>query len=359
MKILGWLCLAWCALIGQVEAQPLFRITVQAGDVGYADYPLSLPIDAWSRLPGEGLRLMEVGPDGRVEVPFQVVEWEGAVRIDWLLAGAMAPGTQRVYELEHGLPAVVLHHEARETAEDLLLRTDLGQDLLSYRHALYPAPIGSNPLYARAGFVHPLNTPAGHALTRIQPPDHIHHYGLWNSWTRLEYGDQSYGLWNLHLNQGTVRFAGFDAVYGGPVTAGFVARHAHVIFEEGAEEQVLEEKWFVQVFPQGASRYTCDIESLLMPAGRYDVRLQEYRYGGLVLRLREDWTPASSEIRLSSGRTRDEGDGSAERWVLIQGDLPEGKGGLLIMASPTNSNFPEPIRLWPSDANDGKGDIMF
>ncbi len=360
IRMLGLLCLLCTSFSLQGVAQSAWlRFTIQSGGVGYTDYPVSVDLEGELTKAADVGRLVELVGDERLPVPFQIVSTPMGERIHWLLAGAFAPGTQRIYELERGVPAVALEHEATLEPEELVLRSDLGQTLLSYHHAVYPAPVGSDSLYARSGFIHPLNTPAGHTLTNIQPADHIHHYGLWNPWTRVQYGEQTYDLWNLHLNQGTVRFTGFDAVYGGPVTAGFVARQAHVVFAEGAEVQVMDEQWAIQVFPQGDRQYTCDLHSLLTPVGEHDIRLQEYRYGGLVFRLRDDWTPATSEIILSSGKTRDEADGSPERWTLIRGSLGEGEGGLLIMASPINPNYPEPIRLWPSDANDGKGDIMF
>ncbi|MGO1520904.1 MAG: DUF6807 family protein, partial [Sphingobacterium sp.] len=100
---------------------------------------------------------------------------------------------------------------------------------------------GVSARYSRAGFVHPLNTPAGETLTRIQPSDHYHHYGLWNPWTRIEYQGKTYDLWNLNDNLGTVRFGGFDATYEGKVLAGFDAVHHHVIFDEGREDTVIHE----------------------------------------------------------------------------------------------------------------------
>lgn len=55
--------------------------------------------------------------------------------------------------------------------------------LLTYQFKTVYPPKGIDTAYKRSGFIHPLYTPHGQVLTRIQPPDHYHHYGIWNPWT--------------------------------------------------------------------------------------------------------------------------------------------------------------------------------
>ncbi len=54
-------------------------------------------------------------------------------------------------------------------------------------------------------------------------------------------------------------------------------------------------------------------------------------------------------------------DGSAAKWVIIEGasKTKEGRSGILFMGFPTNKEFPEPMRVWPINANDGRGDMFF
>ena len=47
-------------------------------------------------------------------------------------------------------------------------------------------PIGVNKLYQKSGYIHPVLSPWGDTLTRIQPPDHFHHYGVWGPWTKTK-----------------------------------------------------------------------------------------------------------------------------------------------------------------------------
>src|SRR5690606_42107088 len=58
--------------------------------------------------------------------------------------------------------------------------------------------------YGRSGFIHPLWSPKGQVLTRVQPEDHYHHYGIWNPWTQLNYeGDRK----STRLNSSHVKIS--------------------------------------------------------------------------------------------------------------------------------------------------------
>ena len=95
--------------------------------------------------------------------------------------------------------------------------------LLSYYYrTLYP-PEGVDSSFKRSGFIHPLYSPRGQVLTRIQPPDHYHHYGIWNPWTHVLYKGDTIDFWNLNKRQGTVRFAKFVSKTDGPVYSQFKA----------------------------------------------------------------------------------------------------------------------------------------
>src|SRR6187549_482823 len=81
------------------------------------------------------------------------------------------------------------------------------QKLLTYQFKTVYPPTGQDTNYKRSGFIHPLNAPHGQVLTRIQPPDHYHHYGIWNPWTHVLYRGDTLDFWNIGGKQGTVRFA--------------------------------------------------------------------------------------------------------------------------------------------------------
>jgi hypothetical protein len=102
----------------------------------------------------------------------------------------------------------------------------------------------------------------GQELTRNQPPDHHHHFGLWNAWTQVAYQGATYDLWNLALKQGTVRFVRLLSAIEGPVYAEYKALLEHVIFQKNGKEQVvLNEVQTVRIYPpaNGQNNYTLDL----------------------------------------------------------------------------------------------------
>ncbi len=58
---------------------------------------------------------------------------------------------------------------------------------------------------AEAGLFILLYAPHGQTLTRIQAPDHYHHYGIWNLRTHVLFEGKQVDFWNLNSKQRTVR----------------------------------------------------------------------------------------------------------------------------------------------------------
>lgn len=236
-----------------------------------------------------------------------------------------------------------------------------GRDIVSYHYGVCAVPEGVDPVYKRSGFLHPLLSPAGRVLTRIWPPDHRHHYGLWNPWTKAIIEGREADFWNLHRGLGTVRFAGFLSKTPG----GFAARHEHVIFEPGGgEKAAIEERLEVRAGAgeaEGRLAWILDHTSTFRNVLSTEIELAQHRYGGgLCLRAPEAWTHDTCSVLTSEGKTRDEADGSRARWTDVRGVFEEGHaGGIVFLSHPGNREHPEPLRVWPSDANGGRGDLMF
>ena len=95
------------------------------------------------------------------------------------------------------------------------------QPVLTYVNAETPPPEGVDPIFKRSAYIHPLRSPGGECLTRIQPPDHRHHYGIWNPWTHTHFDGRKVDFWNLGERQGTVRFAEYLEKTEGENLAGF------------------------------------------------------------------------------------------------------------------------------------------
>ena len=237
------------------------------------------------------------------------------------------------------------------------------QPVLSYVHTETLPPEGVDPVYKRSAYIHPLWSPGGERLTRIQPPDHWHHYGIWNPWTRTNFGEYKVDFWNLGDRQGTVRFAEYLDMVEESDRAGFRARHEHIYFlKDGSEGVALDEIWEVMLKPLSSASYMVDLVFTLSTPLEGGITLEQYRYGGgLGYRGTEQWWPGNASVLTSEGKTWSDADATHGRWVRIEGEssVAEGRSGILFLSHPENRSHPEPMRMWPPNSNQGKGNMFF
>jgi hypothetical protein len=320
--------------------------------------PADLCLDAITSLPDSSLRLVRVvGPGKTIDVPFQVQQ--GVHRMLYWMVEPSSPGWIS-YQLVKITPDQQRPNWPRITAspQDGELRIRFNdQPLLQYVYkTVYPPP-GVDTAYKRSGFIHPLWTPHGQVLTRIQPPDHYHHYGIWDPWTHVLFKGDTVDFWNLKDRKGTVRFSEFAGLVDGPVFAEYTAVQNHIAFKKtGGEDTALVELQDLRVYHPHPDYYIFDLTIILSCASEYPVRLLTYRYGGVGWRATSEWNKDNSEVLTSEGKGRKDADGSKARWCIVQGALGAEYGGAVMLSSPENFNFPEPLRIWPENAN-GRGDM--
>lgn len=337
-------------------AQKLATIEVQTPHSGKFAYPIHILLDPITQLPDSALALFEVVDESLTSVPHQIDHLDER-RIYWMLK--TEGKTKRVYEIHQKQPEKRKGELSLGLDEKALVIKRNGRDLWQYNHAVAQPPEGVDPAYARSGFVHPMWSPTGKALTRIQPPDHYHHYGLWNPWTLVEYQGKEIDFWNLKEKQGTVRFANIITKNEGPVFAGYKVLHEHVVLKEEPQPKVaMREIQGTRIFtlPGEEDYYLADISIVLNCATDDPVLLKEYRYGSLGWRTTEKWDRHNSEVITSEGLNRKEADGSLAKWCIVQGEIDDDFAGVVMMSAPTNYNHPEPLRIWPEDMYD-RGDM--
>jgi hypothetical protein len=237
------------------------------------------------------------------------------------------------------------------------------QPVLTYVHQETLPPPGVDPVYKRSAYIHPLYSPGGEILTRIQPPDHWHHYGIWNPWTRTHFGEYKVDFWNLAEKQGTVRFAEYLEKIQGENQAGFRVRQEHIYYrEDGSEGVAMNEVWKVTVKNLPGQAYMVDLQTTLSTPLETGITLEAYRYGGgLGYRATGKWNPSNATVLTSEGKTWADADASHARWVIIEGEskVAEGRSGILFLSHPDNRAHPEPMRMWPPDSNEGKENVFF
>ena len=318
------------------------------------DIPVYVMLDAITHLPASELRLVEVLGNKRIPVVFQV-DAGPERKLTWLVSDKKSG---HVYELSRDQSAKQNPPGMGGIKEDGSLTLKAGEkNLLRYHfEAVYP-PTGIDTVFKRSAFIHPLWSPKGQELTRIQAPDHYHHYGLWNPWTHVLFEGDTVDFWNLKSRQGTVRFADFISVIEGDLFGEYAALHEHVAFKNALEKVAIQEIQTVRIYAPGGDYYIMDINvEYNCPAS--DVRLLEYRYGGMGWRATEQWTKQNSKVLTSEGKSRKDADGSKARWCIVEGPVDGHNAGAVMMSYPANYNHPEPLRIWPENANGNRGDMF-
>lgn len=345
------------------SAQDLLKFEVLAGNIDRTDCPVSLSIDQLNyNSDSLKLALFEISGKTEAVVPCQIETSSGA-RLWFILNGATLKNTKRTFVIRKtaATPNSILGIKA-ERKDGALTLSSNGKPVLSYQIETVNPPKGVSPFFKRSAFIHPLYSPEGEVLTRIQAPDHYHHYGLWNPWTMTFIGKREVDFWNLYKGEGTVRFAGMVSQVEGPVFTGFRSLQEHIDFgAKGSDAVAMNELFDVRVWNISNKKYLFDYVSTLNTPLDSGILLAAYRYGGGIgYRATEKWNKNNSSVLTSEGRDRKTADGSNARWCIIEGEsaTPEGRSGILFMSYPANRMHPEPMRVWPEDSN-GRGDVYF
>jgi hypothetical protein len=348
----------------QAAAQDLLKFEVTAGNTDRTDCPVSLSIDQLNyNTDSLKLALFEIKGKTETAVPFQL-ETASEAKVWFILSGQTPRNTKRIFVLRKTLTPPRFNSGIKTIRKDGALNLSSGdKPILSYQIETVNPPKGVSPLYKRSAFIHPVTSPGGEVLTRIQAPDHYHHYGIWNPWTLTFIGKREVDFWNLMKGEGTVRFAGMLSQVEGPVYTGFKSLQEHIDFGAvGGDAVAMNEVFDVRVWNLNNQRYMFDYASTLNTPLDSGILLAAYRYGGGIgFRATEKWTKDNSSVLTSEVKTRIDADGSNARWCIVEGEsaTKEGRSGILFLSYPANRMHPEPMRVWPIDANGGRGDMYF
>lgn len=281
----------------------------------------------------------------------------------WQIQGNMDAYQTRLFDIKTtppqnrpNIPVVNIHADK----SDNLIFTLHKKPVLQYNTEIKKLS-SANSAFERNGYIHPVWSPGGTVLSEINPADHLHHYGIWNPWTSIVYDDKKYDLWNIGDKTGTVHSDSICHLTFGNLFAELIARHRHIIFKDYILTQpfvIMNEEQQIRTWNMSNDIFVWDLNFCLFPATGQPVTLSAYRYAGLAFRATANWHKENTQFMTSEGKTRNETDGIAARWIYVTGNEPQGKSGILFLASPSNHNFPEPLRTWDSNANNGRGDVM-
>jgi hypothetical protein len=344
-------------------SQELAKFSVKTSDERI-DAPVSVSLDGVNYNTDKGnLALYEITSTGEKAIPSQI-EPGYTARLWFILNGISAKNSERKFVLKKEEKTATTLSKVSLTRDhkDLSLLMNK-KPILSYRFATTFPPDSINPLYKRSGFIHPLSSPGGEVLSRIQAPDHYHHYGIWGPWTKATIDGRSVDFWNLMAGEGTVKFAGFLSEAEGAIYSGFQALQQHVDFGAKGEDQIaMNEILDVRAWNIGEGVWMIDYTTSLNSPLKNGIMLDAYRYGGGIgFRATEKWHKDNCTVLTSDNKTRIDADGSFAKWCIVEGEsaTAAGRSGILFLSHPSNRMHPEPMRVWPLDANGGRGDMYF
>ena len=335
-------------------------------DKDYLDVPVSFPLQHTGYDGGSlHLELYEVVNSEEKFVPSQL-EAGHTARLWFILEGFTPKNSTRKFVIKKSAGSLSGGSDSglnMKRSEGSLTLYSNEKPVLNYRFApMYP-PAGVSPLFNRSGFIHPLWSPQGEVLSRVQPPDHYHHYGIWGPWTLTHIGERKVDFWNLGEGEGTVKFAGFLSEISGEVFTGFKVLQQHVDYGgKGPDRIAINEVLDVRIWNNSKGVWVIDYTSSLNTPLEEGILLDAYRYGGGIgFRATEKWKKENCTVLTSEGRSRIDADGSNARWCIVEGESGtwKGRSGILFLSHPSNRAHPEPMRVWPPDGNGGRGDMFF
>ncbi|MBK5719848.1 PmoA family protein [Dysgonomonas sp. Marseille-P4677] len=338
-------------------SKDLMRFSVHTGNYDRENSIVCADISLLKMNNKKGVRLYETINQIKKEIACQLIQERDRSDLYWILDGITVAGKTRYFVLEDTKYKETNNVMTIEDTNEALILKRGNKNILQYNYTTIYPPQGVDSSFQRSGFIHPAYSPAGNILTKIQPKDHYHHYGIWNPWTRIEYDGEIYDLWNLRDKKGTVRAKDIAARLEGNVLTGYLANLDHYIFTVEEEKVIMNEEWDVKAWNID-NDFLWDFKSNLHPSTSLPVIIKEYRYGGLSIRATEEWNKGNCEMHTSEGRSRQEIDRTKARWIYLTGQSSKGRSGILFLSHPENYNYPEPLRIWDESANGGRGDAF-
>jgi hypothetical protein len=311
----------------------------------------------------ENIQLVELVKGLQKNIPLQFDEAAG--KLWFILDGFTPKSTERHFALipkskESASSQIQIHRK-----DGGLTLTYKDHPILNYQFNMIYPPEGVDEKFKKSGFLHPVYSPQGEVLTRIQPPDHYHHYGIWGPWTKTQIDGRAVDFWNLGDGQGTVLFKDFLNENQGDVFSGFTALQEHIDLGAAEENKIaINEELEIRTWNlnQEKNTWLVDYTTRIKSPLESGILFNAYRYGGGIgFRATEKWHKDNTSVLTSEKEDRLTADGSSAKWAIIEGEseTEAGRSGILFMGFPDNKEFPEPMRVWPIDANGGRGDMFF
>jgi hypothetical protein len=234
MKYLLLFCCLCFAFHTSAQSDEI-KIKVHTRNHAFFNVPVFIPLD---KLPVKNLDSMVLyqvtGQSNKVQ-PFQIESGPDPGMV-FIMQGLTPARAEKEYVLRSGVITGTFPRIEIVSGNEIVTMVTGNKKIVSYQHAEKMPPEGVDPVFRRSAFVHPLWSPGQTVLTRIQPDDHYHHYGIWNPWTRTKFKGEEIDFWNLGEKQGTVRFKGMVSRVEGNVFGEINVLQDHIKTSGGVEE---------------------------------------------------------------------------------------------------------------------------
>ena len=185
----------FCGIVFQISAQELLTFQVDTGAYDRIDCPVSFQISPSAlNINNKEIQIIEYIDNSKKSVVSQFNKENNQL---WLILDGFKP-KQTIRDF-----AIVKKNKKNETQQVEIQKKDGGllfsfknNPILNYQYEIVESPEGVDEKYRKSGFIHPVWSPLGEILTRIQPPDHYHHYGIWGPGPEpiLENGRSIFGI---------------------------------------------------------------------------------------------------------------------------------------------------------------------
>lgn len=322
---------------------PAQTVTIQSAVERPAGAPFFIRLEESGDWSG---RVLENAESGAV-LPVQVYD---SAHLVALCEASMAAGESRTYRLRAGKKGEAFT-QVEVVEPDGWLKIISGEkEALDYS-VDEQLPADSLPaFYRRSGFIHPVRSPSGVAVTDGFPVGHTHQHGIFMAWVNTLFRDEKVDFWNQHRETGTVEHFSLDTLISGPVFAKAVVRLRHRALAFGP---ALEEEWVIRVF-NNSGPLLWELDSRQVNITEDTLHLLEYHYGGLGIRGSKYWSPDdkahfydTARVLTGAGDTRPAANHTHPGWVALYGDTPSGMAGIAAMDHPGNFRFPQAVRVHP------------
>ncbi|QDT04462.1 hypothetical protein K227x_28530 [Rubripirellula lacrimiformis] len=225
----------------------------------------------------------------------------------------------------------------------LSLRTD-GRDVVTYNAAFLASPNPKTPWFGRSGFIDPVRTPSGIAVTDGFPSDHLHQHGIMFAWTSSSISGRKIDFWNSAKIEGLVQHAGIDSASDDEI----VVRLQHIDQGTQPPSVAIEETWKITRV-EHPTMTVFDLQSTQVCVLPHPVDILEYHYGALCVRGNDQWRGENRVMQTDSHPDAITANHTRPTWASMSGRVEGKLAGIVAISHPDNFRSPQPVRMHPSE----------